>query len=309
MWLFNSSIGRKVVMSVTGLSLVLFLLFHASMNITLLFSQEAYNMICEFLGANWYALVGTLGLAFLAVVHIVYAFMLTIQNYRARGNDRYAQEARQEGVDWNSKNMLALGIIILGGLCIHLFNFWFRMQFAEIIGHATGSFDPTDGAAYVRYTFSKWYYVAIYVIWLGAIWFHLTHGIWSGMHTLGASGNTWLPRIKVISNIFATLIVLMFLSVVICYACGLEPKLKDSCPQQTECCMKDKQDCCKAEKADCCKAHDEACKQACEQCCKGNCEECCKGNCAECCKAQKPECCKEGAECCKPDAECCKAEK
>ena len=71
MWLCNSSIGRKVVMSVTGVALILFLTFHMSMNVAALFSGEAYNLICEFLGANWYALVATLGLAALAVIHIV----------------------------------------------------------------------------------------------------------------------------------------------------------------------------------------------------------------------------------------------
>ena len=62
MWLINSSIGRKVVMSVTGIALILFLTFHMSMNIVALFSGEAYNMICEFLGANWYAVVATVAL-------------------------------------------------------------------------------------------------------------------------------------------------------------------------------------------------------------------------------------------------------
>ena len=289
-------------MSVTGLSLVLFLLFHASMNITLLFSQEAYNMICEFLGANWYALVGTLGLAFLAVVHIVYAFILTVQNYRARGNDRYDIDARQEGVDWNSKNMLVLGIIILGGICLHLFNFWYKMQFAEIIGHNTGMFDPTDGAAYVRFTFSNPVYVVLYVIWLCALWFHLTHGIWSGLHTLGWSGNIWLKRIKVIANIVATLIVLMFLSVVVCYATGLTPPEPQAAPCHTQCGpMHDgpghcpgahMPECCRPEKPECCKHG----------------EECCKPG-AECCRPEKPECCKPGEECCKPGAECCRPEK
>ena len=57
MWLINSSIGRKVVMSVTGIALILFLTFHGCMNMVALFSEEGYNMICEFLGANWYAVV------------------------------------------------------------------------------------------------------------------------------------------------------------------------------------------------------------------------------------------------------------
>ena len=89
MLLCNSSIGRKVVMSVTGVALVLFLTFHGCMNVVALFSGEAYNMICEFLGGNWYAVVATLGLAALMVIHIVYAFILTMQNRKARGSQRY----------------------------------------------------------------------------------------------------------------------------------------------------------------------------------------------------------------------------
>ncbi|MBP5318398.1 MAG: succinate dehydrogenase/fumarate reductase cytochrome b subunit [Paludibacteraceae bacterium] len=210
MWLFNSSVGRKVVMSITGASLVLFLLFHASMNLVAIFSEEGYNMICEFLGANWYALVGTVGLAGLAVIHILFAFILSVQNYRARGNARYEVTDRQESVEWASKNMLALGFIILGGLCVHLIHFWSKMQLVEIMGQL-----PESGVELIRQTFSQWYNVLIYLVWFGAIWFHLTHGIWSSMHTLGWNNNIWMPRIKCIANIFSTLIVLMFASVVI----------------------------------------------------------------------------------------------
>ena len=85
-----SSIGKKLIMSISGLFLVLFLLFHMSMNVVAIFSGEAYNAVCEFLGANWYALAGTLVLALGFVFHIVYAFILTIQNRKARGVERYA---------------------------------------------------------------------------------------------------------------------------------------------------------------------------------------------------------------------------
>ena len=61
-WLIKSSIGRKLVMSISGLALILFLTFHMSMNLVALFSEEGYNAVCEFLGANWYALVATVGL-------------------------------------------------------------------------------------------------------------------------------------------------------------------------------------------------------------------------------------------------------
>ena len=114
MWLINSPIGRKVVMSLTGICLILFLTFHACMNVVALFSGKAYNMICELLGANWYAVVATLGLAFLAVCHIVFAFWLTMQNRKARGSERYAVTERRPEVSWASQNMLAR---LRGALC------------------------------------------------------------------------------------------------------------------------------------------------------------------------------------------------
>ncbi len=221
MWLTDSSIGRKFIMSLSGLALVLFLLFHGCMNLALVFSEDAYNWICRMLGANWYALIGTLGLAFLVLVHFTYAIVLTIQNRRARGNDRYAIEARQEGVDWESKNMLVLGGIVIGFLVLHLYNFWFKMQFAEISGLQTGPFDPQDGAAYVKALFTTpvWgqVYCVLYMLWFGALWLHLNHGVWSALHTLGWNNRTWMKRIKVIGCVVATLAVLPFTIVVLYY--------------------------------------------------------------------------------------------
>ena len=226
MWLINSSIGRKVVMSVTGIALILFLTFHGCMNVVALFSEEGYNMICEFLGANWYAVVATLGLAALAVIHIVFAFILTAQNRTARGNSRYevATEVNGGKVEWASKNMLVLGLIICIGLIIHLWNFWYNMMFAELIG-AMPAISPTDGFGWIKETFSNPVFVVIYVIWLVAIWFHLTHGFWSAMQTLGVSGKVWLKRWQCIGMIYVTLLMLMFLIVVLAFAFGCAPSL------------------------------------------------------------------------------------
>ena len=113
MWLLNSSIGKKLIMSISGLFLVLFLLFHLSMNVTAVFSGEAYNMVCSLLGSNWYAVAATLVLAAGVVIHFVYAIILTLQNRKARGNDRYAINARPKGVEWASQNMFVLGLIVI----------------------------------------------------------------------------------------------------------------------------------------------------------------------------------------------------
>ncbi len=226
MWLFNSSIGRKVVMSVTGIALILFLTFHGCMNLVALFSEEGYNMICEFLGANWYAVVATLGLAALAVLHIVYAFILTAQNRTARGDNRYevATQVNAGKVEWASKNMLVLGLIICIGLLVHLWNFWYNMMFAELVG-AMPAISPTDGFGWIKETFSNPVFVVIYIIWFAAIWFHLTHGFWSAMQTLGASGKVWLKRWQCIGMIYVTVLMLMFLVVVLAFAFGCAPSL------------------------------------------------------------------------------------
>ncbi|MEG1864265.1 MAG: succinate dehydrogenase cytochrome b subunit [Alistipes sp.] len=218
-FLFDSSLGKKLVMSITGCFLVLFILFHMSMNITAIISPEAYNMICELLGANWYALVGTAVLAGGVLVHFIYALILTLDNYRARGNQRYAVTATEPGVDWASKNMLVIGFIVLGGMALHLFNFWAKMQLVELMGGEVNSlgYGPADGSALIAYTFSQWYYVVIYLLWFAALWFHLTHGVWSMFQSAGWANDTWYPRLKCVANILATIIFLGFAAVVVVY--------------------------------------------------------------------------------------------
>ncbi len=224
MWLINSSIGRKVVMSVTGVALILFLTFHMSMNVAALFSGEAYNMICEFLGANWYAVVATMGLAALAVIHIIYAFWLTMQNRAARGSERYAVSSRPAKVEWASQNMLVLGIIVLLGLLLHFWNFWYNMMFAELTGISVPN-DPADGFQYIQDTFANPVYVVLYIVWLVALWFHLSHGFWSAMQTFGWNGKVWFNRWKVIGVAYSTLLMLGFLVVVLAFAFGCAPSL------------------------------------------------------------------------------------
>lgn len=207
-FLVKSSLGRKLVMAVSGCFLVLFLLFHMAMNLAALFSADAYNMICAFLGANWYALVGTVVLAGGVLIHFAYALLLTWQNRKARGNVRYAMTVKEKGVDWASKNMLVIGFIVLCGLGLHLVHFWSKMQFVEIMGGHENSLGlaPTDGAALIAFTFSKWYNALIYIVWLAAIWFHLTHGVWSMFQTAGWANDKWYPRLKCLSNLVSTLI-------------------------------------------------------------------------------------------------------
>ena len=222
-FLTNSSLGKKLVMSLTGCFLVLFILFHMSMNLVAIISPEGYNTICAFLGANWYALAGTVVLAAGVLIHFAYALWLTYNNYQARGKQRYEVTVTEPGVDWASKNMLVLGWIILAGLALHLFNFWAKMQLPELM-HNMGMHADTltlayaaNGVYHIQNTFSNPVFVVLYLVWLGALWFHLTHGFWSSMQSLGWNNKVWINRWKCISNIYSTIVVLCFALVVVVF--------------------------------------------------------------------------------------------
>lgn len=210
--IFTSSIGKKMFMSISGCVLILFLTFHMCMNLALVFSDSAYNAICGFLGANWYAVAATVLLALVVLLHFALAIVLTIQNRKARGTIRYRANARENGVEWSSKNMLVLGFVVIIGLGLHLAHFWLNMMYTELMGThevalgASQVVSPTDGAAIVRYYFSQWPYALLYLVWFGGIWLHLTHGVWSMMHSLGLNNQIWFKRMKCISWAVATLI-------------------------------------------------------------------------------------------------------
>ena len=228
MWLTTSSVGRKVIMSVTGIALVLFLTFHACMNVVALFSGDAYNMICEFLGSNWYAVAGTVVLVGLIALHFIYATILTLQNLKARGNNRYAVVETPAKVEWASQNMFVLGLIVCLGLFLHLFNFWANMMGAEFYNGGmalVGDYEATDGAGLIQFTFGNPIYAVLYLVWLAALWFHLSHGFWSAIQTLGVNNKVWFNRWKVIGLAYTTLLMLGFLIVVLAFAFGCAPSL------------------------------------------------------------------------------------
>ena len=220
MWLTNSSIGRKFIMAITGCALVLFVTFHVLMNAVALIWPGAYNQVCEFLGANWYALIASAGLALLFIIHIVYALWLTMQNYKARGNDRYAINGHAPQVEWSSKNMLVLGIVVLAFLVVHLIQFWAKMQLQELI-HADLTVlpqvdgvpaAPAMGTLFIQAAFAHWYTPVIYIIGFIALWFHMNHGFWSMLQTVGWNNTTWLPRTQKIACWWTSIVVALFIA-------------------------------------------------------------------------------------------------
>lgn len=216
MWLTCSSIGRKLVMAVTGVCLVLFVTFHCLMNGVALFWPEAYNEVCAFLGANWYALIASIGLAALFIIHIIYAVWLTLQNRKARGSSRYAVTSRPVQVEWASKNMLVLGIVVVAFLVVHLIQFWAKMQLAEIcescVVEGGEAIPPQAGTLFIQIAFSQIWTPIVYIIGFVALWFHMNHGFWSMFQSCGWDNDTWLPRLKSIGFWWTTIVVLLFIA-------------------------------------------------------------------------------------------------
>ncbi|MBD5356940.1 MAG: succinate dehydrogenase cytochrome b subunit [Bacteroides sp.] len=211
MWLSSSSVGRKFVMAVTGAVLVLFVTFHCLMNTVAICWPVAYNCICEFLGANWYALVASAGLALFIIIHIIYAVMLTLQNRKARGADRYLVVKKPATVEWSSQNMLVLGIVILAFLVVHLIQFWAKMQLVEILGKH-GALPPTAGTLFLQEAFSTNWTWIVYVVGFCALWFHMNHGFWSMFQSVGWDNQVWICRLKKISCWWTSIVVALFLA-------------------------------------------------------------------------------------------------
>ena len=228
MFIFNSSIGKKFIQSISGAFLVIFLLLHGTINFfsvidsftgkygiaandDKLFSagDGLFKLGCDFMSTGFISImVPILALGFL--IHIFYGCWLSWQNMKARGGwKRYEVASKANADSWSAKNMLVLGIVILGFICFHLTHFWAKMQLPEMFG--VGNYE-NNPYLLLNVTFGKWWILVLYIIWFGAIWLHLVHGFWSMFQTVGWSGQTWFKRLKVIGVIVACIIVLLFVA-------------------------------------------------------------------------------------------------
>ena len=217
--ILTSSIGKKLIMSISGLFLIIFLLLHVSINLFSVIdlctgsygsADGLFAAGCKFMSLPIVTvMVPVLALGF--IIHIVYACYLTWTNIQSRGGyNRYAVSSKAKTESFASKNMFALGIIVLGFIAFHLTHFWADMQLQHFMGA-----EETDPYVLLDRTFGTWWVTALYLVWFVAIWFHLTHGFWSAFQTLGWNNAIWIKRLKVISYIVATLIFAAFATVAI----------------------------------------------------------------------------------------------
>ena len=225
MFIFNSSIGKKFIQAVTGAFLVIFMLLHSTINFFSvidsftgkygsvaadadLFSKGdgLFKLGCDFMSTPVIdIMVPILALGF--IIHILYGCWLTWCNIRARGGwKRYEVSSKAATDSWSAKNMLVLGIVVLGFIFFHLTHFWAKMQLPEMFG--IGNFENSPYLL-LNLTFGAWWKLLLYLIWFAALFLHMTHGFWSMFQTIGWNGKTWFMRVKVIGVIVAGLIVLM----------------------------------------------------------------------------------------------------
>jgi succinate dehydrogenase / fumarate reductase cytochrome b subunit len=200
-----SSIGKKLIMSISGFFLMVFLLLHLSANLASLFGADAYNAVCHFMDTNIFIQIMVPVLALGFTVHILYGSYLTLVNRQARGSERYAVGNKGRASSWASRNMFVLGIIVLGFIALHLFHFWARMQ----LQHFTGG-EPENAYVLITTLFQKPSYVVLYLVWIWTLWFHLGHGFWSAFQTVGVNNSKWLPRLQCLAKIYATVIAIGF---------------------------------------------------------------------------------------------------
>ena len=224
----TSSIGKKFIQSISGAFLIIFLLLHGTINFfsvidsftgkygiaaedEILFSKGdgLFKLGCDFMSTPVVdIMVPILALGF--VVHIGYGIWLSVENYIKRGGvKRYAVASKAKNDSWSAKNMFVLGIIILGFIGFHLTHFWAKMQLPEMFG--IGNFE-NNPYFLLEATFSKWWILALYLVWFFCIWLHLNHGFWSMFQTIGWNNKKWLPRLRVIGIVVSTLIILLFVA-------------------------------------------------------------------------------------------------
>jgi succinate dehydrogenase / fumarate reductase, cytochrome b subunit len=207
---FSSTIGRKVVMALTGLFLILFLVIHLIGNLQLLKSDDgqSFNIYAQFMTSNpLIKVISYVNYAFI-LIHVIWSVMLTRRNRSARGAQGYA--VTKNSSHWTSRNMGILGTFIFIFLVIHLRSFWYEMHWGGI---PTANYEGTEYKnlyAVVDTAYANIWFVVLYVVSMALLAFHLFHGFGSAFQTLGLNHIKYNPVIKFIGVAFAVVVPALF---------------------------------------------------------------------------------------------------
>ena len=203
----KTSIGKKIVMGITGLFLTTFLIIHVSINACIYFNDggKTFNAAADFMSHNPVIRILEIGLLAGLLIHMIQALRLTMENKKARPI-AYAKIDGSANSKWYSRSMGVLGSLLLIFFVVHFANFWFPTKVAVFTHHEHNSFES------MKVVFDQWYFVAIYLVGVGALCYHLLHGIQSAFQTLGINHKNYTPAIKSFGVWFSIIISLLFAS-------------------------------------------------------------------------------------------------
>lgn len=181
----QSSIGRKLLVALTGIGLMGFLLGHLSGNLLILKGDggAAFDAYAHFMKTSWFIWVAELIIFGLIVGHIVLAISTHLKNVAARGNVGYRKVAQSQ-TSFFSRYMIHTGVIFLVFLVIHLWSFFITHKVAEWTTGAPWG-HPASLYEAAKLKFSNPLFSIFYVLAMAALAFHLIHGFWSAFQTLG----------------------------------------------------------------------------------------------------------------------------
>lgn len=207
--LFGSSLARKYWMALTGLFLITFLIVHLAGNLQLLSTgddvKDSFNLYSKFMTTFPVIKVVSYLLYASIILHAVDGIVLARQNVAARPT-KYVKNNASANAGWASRNMALLGIITLIFIIIHMKSFWYEMHF----GTKIQSYDIDGESVKDLYTltvaaFGQLWYVALYVIAMIALGFHLWHGFQSAFQTMGWNHPQYTPIVKGVGKAFAVI--------------------------------------------------------------------------------------------------------
>lgn len=206
----TSTLGKKMVMGITGLFLIIFLIVHCGVNALVFFPDdgEMFNKAAHFMGTNFFIRLGEVVLFIGILWHIVQSLMVTLTNVTARPQG-YAKFTNSS--PWYSRSMGLLGTLILIFLIIHLAHFWVKSRITGVshqISFEGKSMDNLYGEMVT--VFSELWVVILYVLAMISLSYHLMHGFQSAFQTLGINHKKYTPLIQMLGLIYSILIPLAF---------------------------------------------------------------------------------------------------
>lgn len=205
----RASVGRKLIVSLSGLFLIVFLVVHLGVNLTLLAGRDTYNAAAHFMGTQpaILAMRPVLVLGFL--VHLGMSAWLWAGNLNARPQ-RYAVVDHAGGSTWAARNMLILGALVFAFLALHLSSFSIRLAFGSPPTTELHGVVVKDVYALVTTAFAVWWYSALYVVATVLLGLHLSHGFQSAFQTLGLSDALWRRRWTALGNLYSVVVAVGF---------------------------------------------------------------------------------------------------